>query len=159
MRRSSWIACVALVASIANPAAAAEPQADVPDDARGAVATVDRFFDALAAGDIERAAVELAPELIVLESGGAERSSAEYLGGHAKNDAEFLKTAELKPGPRTARVSGDLAWVASEGELVVQRDGGPLSIASAETMVLKSTPAGWKIVHIHWSSRVNDPAP
>jgi len=28
--------------------------------------------------------------------------------------------------------------------------------ASTETMVLRSTSAGWKIVHIHWSSRAKD---
>lgn len=139
---------------LANPAAAVEPQIDVPEEASAAVATVDRFSAALSAGDIERAAAELHPQVIILESGGAERSAAEYLGGHAKSDAVFLKTAEHKPGRRTARASGDLVWVASESELVVQRDGKPVTIASTETMVLQSTADGWKIVHIHWSSHV-----
>jgi ketosteroid isomerase-like protein len=135
-------------------AAAEPPQIDVPDSAQAAAATVDRFFDALSAGDIEQAGAALDPEVIILESGGAEHSAAEYLGGHAKEDAEFLKTAQQNLGRRTARVSGDLAWVASESELQVQQDGKPMTIASTETMVLRLTGAGWKIVHIHWSSRV-----
>jgi len=53
---------------------------------------------------------------------------------------------------RTARVGGDVAWVASESELRVEKDGKATSVASAETMVLRSTASGWKIVHIHWSS-------
>ena len=142
---------------LANPAAAGEPQVDVPDEARPAVATVDRFFAALTAGDIGRAGTELDPQVIILESGGAEYSAAEYLGGHAKGDAEFLKTAHHMLGRRTARVSGKLAWVASESELHVQKDGKPAVIVSAETMVLRSTDTGWKIVHIHWSSRVRKP--
>jgi ketosteroid isomerase-like protein len=130
------------------------PQIDVPETAQAAAATVDRFFDALSAGDIEQAGAELDPQVIILESGGAEHSAAEYLGGHARDDAEFLKAAQQNLGRRTARVSGDLAWIASESELHVQQDGKPVTILSTETMVLRSTDAGWKIVHIHWSSRV-----
>ena len=126
---------------------------DVPDVAKGAAATVDRFFAALSAGDLEKAGAELDPSVIILESGGAEHSAAEYLGGHAKHDAEFLGGAHHVPGRRIARVSGELAWVASESELHVQDDGKPVTIASAETMVLRSNGAGWKIVHIHWSSQ------
>ena len=142
---------------LANPAAAAEPQIDVPAEARAAAATVDRFFAALTAGDIERAGTELDPQVIILESGGGEYSAAEYLGGHAKGDAEFLKTAHHVLARRTARVDGKLAWVASESELHVQKDGKPAVIVSAETMVLRSTDTVWKIVHIHWSSRVRKP--
>jgi ketosteroid isomerase-like protein len=141
--------------SIFPGVATAEPlHIDVPDSAQAAAATVDRFFDALSAGDIEHAGAELDPQVIILESGGAEHSAAEYLGGHAKEDAEFLKTAQQHLGRRIARVSGDLAWIASESELHVQQDGKPVTIASTETMVLRSTNDGWKIVHIHWSSRV-----
>lgn len=129
------------------------PQLDVPDAAQAAVATVDRFLAALSAGDLGRAGAELDPEIVILESGGAEHSAAEYLGGHAKHDAEFLKTAQQTLVRRTARVSGDLAWVASETGLQVQQDAKPVTIASTETMVLRSTQTGWKIVHIHWSSR------
>ena len=135
--------------------ARADPELiDVPDAAKGAAATVDRFFAALSAGDLEKAGAELDPGVVILESGGAEHSAAEYLGGHAKHDAEFLRDAHHVPGRRTARVSGELAWVASESELQVQEDGKPMTIASTETMVLQSNQAGWKIVHIHWSSQV-----
>lgn len=137
----------------ANPAAAAAPPVDVPGEARAAVATVDRFFAALSAGDLTAARAELDPQVIILESGSGEYSAAEYIGGHAKHDAEFLKAAHHQPGRRTARVSGDLAWVASESEMHVKKDGKPTVTLSAETMVLRSTAAGWKIVHVHWSSR------
>jgi len=130
------------------------PQLDVPEAAQAAVATVDGFAAALAAGNLEQAGAELDPQVIILEGGGAEHSAAEYLGGHAKSDAKFLKTAQQRLLRRTARVNGDLAWVASESDLHVQQDGRPVTIASAETMLLRSTDAGWKIVHIHWSSRV-----
>ncbi len=148
---STMILAVFLLPGLAR--ADAQP-IDVPDGAKAAVATVDRFFAALSAGDLEKAGKELDPGVIILESGGAEHSAAEYLEGHAKHDAEFLRDAQQIPGRRIARVSGELAWVASESELHVQDDGKQVSIASAETMVLRSDGAGWKIVHIHWSSHV-----
>jgi ketosteroid isomerase-like protein len=156
MKKSTAGVFAALVL-LANSAAAEDRQADVPGSARAAVATVDRFLAALSAGEIDKAAAELDPQVIILESGGAERSAAEYLGGHAKSDAEFLKKAEHKPGHRTARASGDFAWVASDNDMVIQQDGRPVTIASAETMVLRRTGSGWKIVHIHWSSRARKP--
>jgi ketosteroid isomerase-like protein len=139
---------------LSGPAAAEGQPIDVPDAAKAAAATVDRFFAALSAGDLDRAGAELDSDVIILESGGAERSAAEYLGGHAISDAQFLKTAEPKPGHRTARASGDLAWVASDNDLIIQQDDKPMTIATAETMVLRSRDGAWKIVHIHWSSRV-----
>lgn len=131
----------------------AQAETDVPPEAATAVAAVERFSNALATGDLEKAGAELAADVIILESGGAERSAAEYLGGHGKHDAEFLKDTHRKLLRRTARRDGNLVWVASESEIHSHRDGKPLVIVSTETMVLHSTDAGWKIVHIHWSSR------
>lgn len=156
MIRYSLLMLIFLLA-LPGPARGGEPQIDVPDTAKAAAATVDRFFASLSAGDLERAGAELDADVIILESGGAERSAAEYLGGHAKGDAAFLKGAHHSLTHRTARVSGTLGWVASESELHVQKDGKPAVIASTETMVLRSSGTGWKIVHIHWSSHVKKP--
>ncbi len=140
-----------------HQAANAETAAiDVPEETQAAVATVDGFFTALSSGDLERAANALDPDVVILESGSAEHSAAEYLGQHAKADAEFLKGARQVLTRRTARLAGDFAWVATESELAAQDDGEPVAVASTETMVLRSTSAGWKIVHIHWSSRTKN---
>lgn len=154
-----FVALTIAATSLLGGAALAEtpPSDDVPEAAEAAAATVDRFFAALSAGDLDRAGAELDPDVIILESGSAERSAAEYLGGHAKGDATFLKGARHTLTHRTAGASGGLAWVASESELHVQKDGKPTIILSTETMVLRSGSAGWKIVHIHWSSRVKKP--
>ena len=126
---------------------------DVPAAAHAAVAAVDAFGAALAKSDFTAVEAALAPEVIVLEGGGAERSRSEYLGHHAKSDAVFLATAHVMLTRRTARVDGNSAWVASESEMHIQQDGKPATILSTETMVLKDSADGWKIVHIHWSSR------
>lgn len=101
------------------------PDIDVPDTANAAAAVVDRFFSALSSGDLAQAGAQLDPDVIILESGGAEHSAAEYLGGHAKGDAQFLKGAHPVLNRRTARATGEVAWVASESELHVEKDGKP----------------------------------
>lgn len=118
-----------------------------------AVKVVEAFSTALQAADLGRAGALLAEDVLILESGGAERSKEEYLGGHAGHDAEFLKTAQIQLVHRIARREGGLAWVGTESELHASKDGKPMALLSTETMVLKNTPNGWRIVHIHWSSR------
>lgn len=133
--------------------AAVTSAAFVSDSAKPAVAVVDAFSAALKAKDMARVGQLLADDVLVLESGGAERSREEYLGHHAISDAAFLAGAHSQLKHRTARVDGDIAWVGSESELHAEKDGKPLTLLSTETMVLKRTGSDWRITHIHWSSR------
>lgn len=135
-----------------QPAATA-PQLDVPAAAQPVVAVVERFGQALAAGDLKAVETLLDADVLILETGGAERSRAEYLAHHAISDAQFLKGTHSQLNRRRARIAGDLAWVGSESELHASKDGKPLTLLSTETMVLKQTGADWRIIHIHWSSR------
>lgn len=132
---------------------ATSAQLTVSPEATDAVAALERFSTALSAGNLDAAGAELDPSVLILESGGAERSRDEYLGGHAKSDAAFLKAAHVTLKRRSATAAGDLAWVGSESEIHASKDGKPLAIASTETAILQKTAGGWKIVHLHWSSR------
>ncbi|MEZ0470046.1 YybH family protein [Luteimonas salinilitoris] len=136
-----------------HPAAADQPQMDVPAETETAVAVAERFSDALSKGDLKTVEELLAPDVLILESGGAERSREEYLGHHAISDAKFLKGTHRQLLRRRARTAGDLVWIGSESELHAEKDGKPLVLLSTETMVLRQTPDGWRIAHIHWSSR------
>lgn len=135
------------------PAAAAIPPQVTSDETRPAVAVVEQFSTALKVGDLARAGELLADDVLILESGGAEHTRGEYLGGHALFDAAFLKDAKIDVKRRSTHVEGSFAWVGTESELLASKDGQPLALLSTETMVLKQTAAGWRIVHIHWSSR------
>lgn len=117
------------------------------------VAVVDRFFRALAAGDSTSAQMLLDPNVLIFESGGAERSRAEYASHHLGSDAAFLQSAKHRLLSRTGDALGDMAWVASEARLSSSTGAKPIDIVSTETMVLRKTTDGWRIVHIHWSSR------
>ena len=117
------------------------------------VAVVEQFGAALAKGDLAAAESLLDPQVLILESGGAEQSRAEYMGHHAGADAKFLRAATIHPGRRRVGVEGGLAWVGSESELHAREDGKPITLLSTETMVLRRHDGAWRIVHIHWSSR------
>lgn len=136
-----------------HPATAAAANVDVPAAATAAVAVVERFNTALSSEDLATVGSLLAPDVLILESGGAEHSREEYLGHHAISDAAFLKDAHRQLLRRRARAAGEFAWVGTESELHAQKNGKPLTVQSAETMVLKQTADGWRIVHIHWSSQ------
>ena len=56
----------------------------IPAAAQAAVDIVDAFGMALASGDLKQVETLLEPTAVILESGGAERSRAEYMGHHAK---------------------------------------------------------------------------
>lgn len=144
-------------------APAATPAGAISDQAKPAVAVVEQFSKALQAADFARVRELLADDVLILESGGAERSREEYLGHHAISDAAFLKVAHMQIKRRTARAEGPLVWVGTESELHATKDGKPLTLLSTETMILRKTGADWRIVHIHWSSRpkksATSPAP
>jgi ketosteroid isomerase-like protein len=133
-------------------AAAHASSLDVSPDATPATVVLDHFSAALKKGDMDTVKAILDPGVLILESGYAERSRDEYLGHHAASDAEFLGPAEIVVIRRSARRSGDLAWVGTESEIRTRKDDKPLTLISTETVVLKRVGEDWHIVHIHWSS-------
>jgi len=139
------------------PAGTASPEMASPTTptATEPTAVVEQFQKAVSSGDTDAAAALLDPAVKIFESGGIERSKAEYASHHLASDAAFLKTATVALQSRTGDAVGDLAWVGSESRVTARAKGKPVDLISTETMVLKKTPQGWRIVHIHWSSRPN----
>lgn len=124
----------------------------LPVSARGAAATVDAFHAALDRGDTRTAASLLATDALIFESGGAERSKAEYAAHHLPADAEFSRAVSSIVTRRAGSSSGGMAWIASEGRTTGTYKGKALDLVTTETMVLRRTGSAWKITHIHWSS-------
>lgn len=131
--------------------ATAQPGA-LPASLRGAAATVDSFHAALHRGDTRAAAALLADDALIFESGGVERTKAEYSAHHLPADAEFSRLVSSVVTRRTGNSAGNLAWIASEGRTTGTYDGKALDLTTTETMLLRRTNSGWRIVHIHWSS-------
>lgn len=139
------------------PAVAPEASRWVDPQLQAALAVVDQFGAALARGDLKTVERLLDPAVLILESGGAERSRTEYMGHHAIADAAFLAGARIVQGKRVARIDGTTAWVGSESELHATKNGVPQTLLSTETMILNKQGGDWRIVHIHWSSRPKQP--
>jgi len=128
-------------------------EGDAPAGSEGPAGVVDHFGRALAQGDLVTVKALLAPDVLVLESGGAEQDRDEYMKHHALADAAFLRDAKIHPGRRRVHAEGNLAWVATESELHARDHGKPVTLQSTETMVLRRDAGAWHIVHIHWSSQ------
>jgi len=141
--------------STAHPNDAHQPAAvtnTVAVPARPAAAVVDSFHAALRRGDTKGALGALADNALIFESGGAERSKAEYATHHVGADAAFAQAVPGKRTRRTGEAAGNVAWIATEGRTRGSYKGRSIDEVSTETMVLRRAGKGWKIVHIHWSS-------
>lgn len=125
----------------------------VNDAAAPAVAVVDAFHVALGSGDPEAVLSLLTEDIIVLEEGGAERSRQEYAGHHLPADMTFAAATTTEVTRRAAWVEGEVAWVLTEGRTTGAFNGRPVDRLTAETMILHRDGDGWRIRHIHWSSR------
>ena len=136
-----------------DPAPASQVQGAVQAEAVEAAAVVDAFHAALEAGDTAGALTMLAEDVMVLEEGGAERSREEYASHHLGADAAFAAAVEAVMSRRAGWADGDVAWITSEGRTTGTFNGRAVDRLTAETMVLKRGADGWRIRHIHWSSR------
>lgn len=151
--RIAMVTTVLAALLCSNTLLAYDPKPAIPAGADAAVAVVDDFGAALATADFTRITALLAPDVLILESGGAERSREQYLSHHAGADAAFLQGARVQQTSRRVRKNGNLAWVGTESEVRKVDQGKPINLRSTETMVLERKAGSWKIVHIHWSSR------
>lgn len=125
----------------------------VAAEAAGAAAAVDAFHAALKQGDTDAALTLLDPEVMIFEEGGAERSREEYASHHLGADAAFAAATEATVARRAGRADGDVAWITSEGRTSGQFNGRAVDRLTVETMALRRHADGWRIHHIHWSSR------
>lgn len=135
-----------LAAALAASGLAAEQPAKTPAE------TVAAFHAALARNDQEGALALLAPEVIVFESGGAEMSRDEYRAQHLGADAEFSKSTTREVVDQKTGEAGEAAWVLTRTRTSGSFRGRSVRAEGVETMLLRRSPEGWRIVHIHWSS-------
>jgi len=114
--------------------------------------TVQAFRDALHAGEGENAVALLAPEVVIFEAGGAEMSRDEYAEAHLPGDLEFSRAVRSELVDRQSAGIADAAWVLSRYRTRGEFRGKPIDSEETETIILRQTKDGWRIVHIHWSS-------
>jgi ketosteroid isomerase-like protein len=125
-------------------------------DSAAIVGTIERFHEALAAGDSLAALALLSKDVVVLEAGGFE-TAAEFRRHHLAADIKFAQSAKIERRVRSLRRRGDVAWVATTSTSTRTVDEREMLSAGAELAVLVRTPPGWRISAIHWSSRARRP--
>ena len=138
----------ALAAGTAAPAVP-EKSAVIDDATR----TADAFHDALVKGDRQAAQALLHDQVQIYEQGWVERSKAEYASHHLESDAAFSAATTRTQTARSSMILRDLAYVTSEGKVAGTFKGKAINSITLETMALRREQSGWRIVHIHWSSR------
>lgn len=138
-----------------GPIAHGAAPAILAPSARGAAATVDAFHAALHRGDARAAAALLDDDALIFESGGVERTKAEYVALHLPADAAFSQVVKSVVTRRSGGSNGVLAWIASEGRTTGTYKGKALDLLTTETMILRRAGGAWKITHVHWSSGAN----
>lgn len=123
------------------------------DDHDSPSRTVASFHEALAGGDREAALRLLDPKVTIFESGGAELSRDEYASHHLGSDMEFSAATTRRVVGRTVEEAHDAAWVLTRSETSGTFREKEIDILGTESVLLTRGEHGWRIVHIHWSSR------
>ena len=124
-----------------------------PNSVSAPVATVDAFEAAIVRGDEAAAKALLAPDVLIYESGGQETSRDQYAAYHMKGDMAFLAGSKREVLSRASGGDEQHAWVTTRSRITGRHKEKDVEILSTESMMLKNTSEGWRIAHIHWSSR------
>jgi ketosteroid isomerase-like protein len=133
----------AVMASVASDSTAFDAAAEA----------VDAFHAALVAGDRDAALALLGEDIQIFEQGWVERSKAEYAAHHLASDIAFSATVASTQTARSGTVAGEMAYVSTEARMTGKFKGKDIDSISLETVVLRRIGGGWRVAHIHWSSR------
>lgn len=123
------------------------------DDHDSPSRTVASFHQALAGADQEAVLRLLDPAVTIFESGGAELSRDEYASHHLGADMKFSAATTRRIVGQTEGEAHDAAWVLTRSETSGIFREKEIDILGTESVLLRRGEHGWRIVHIHWSSR------
>ena len=116
------------------------------------VQVVANFHAALTAQEKEKALELLLPDAVIYESGGAE-TVEEYGSHHLLGDMAFSAATQREILEQTKQVVDNVAWVMTRSRTTGSYKDREIDSTGVETVVLHHVKAGWRIAHIHWSSR------
>ena len=131
----------------------AEAQVVADETTRGEVrSVVESYARALASGD-SLAALALLHEEVVIYEGGHAETREEYRSGHLRSDIAFASAVKRTVTADDVLLLGGAALYTSEYTAAGRFRDRDIDSHGTETMLLVRTADGWKIRHIHWSSR------
>ena len=139
-----------LVVTVIGGSSITRPSSHVADDSAAVASVVDDFHAALSRGDSAKALSLLAPDAVILESGGVE-SRSEYRSHHLPEDIKFAKLVASKRQILQVSVEGSSAWTVGTSTTKGTFTGRVIDSIGAESMVFQKPASGWRIRSIHWS--------
>jgi ketosteroid isomerase-like protein len=135
------------------PAQARPPAVRIAPGAEQPVMVVNSYMDALAKGQLDAARNFMAPGALVIADGKVLGDRDAYFANQARSDAAQLQGAQRELLGRDAKAGPAIGWVITEKLLRTNAGGKPAGQFVTETVMLAKTAEGWKIIHIHRSSR------
>lgn len=118
-----------------------------------AVQTADSLYTGLKLGDTELVRTILDPAVLIFESGGVESSLEEYASHHMGVDMTFMANMSREIISRKVMEQDEICVIATRTRLFGTYHDKEIDITSDETLVLERKEQGWRVTHIHWSSR------
>ncbi len=118
-----------------------------------AVQTADSLYTGLKLGDTELVRTILDPAVLIFESGGMESSLEEYASHHMGADMTFMANMSREIISRKVLKQDEICVIATQARLFGTYHDKEIDITSDETLVLERKEQGWRVTHIHWSSR------
>lgn len=116
-----------------------------------AAKVVQQFHQALKSKDDKAVLSLLSEDVLIYESGQAERSATEYAGGHMHADMNYLDTISSELIEHQVNVNGDIAISTSRSKNTKEVAGRQTEKNTSETIVVTKINGKWLITHIHWS--------
>ena len=116
------------------------------------VQVVADFHAALTAQDKDKALALLLPTASIYESGGAE-TVTEYASHHVMGDMAFSATVGREIVEQSKQMVGDVAWIMTRYRNTGTYKDKTIDSITVETAVLHHVKEGWRIAHLHWSTR------
>jgi ketosteroid isomerase-like protein len=113
------------------------------------------------ARSVEKLAEIVDPELLVLEGVHKNVGWPDYRDNHIGPEMkEWREFKAQDPRILEVEVHGDLAYAVQEATFtIVMADATTVTLAGAETFVLRKGASGWRIKHVHFSGKKKGPAP
>lgn len=122
------------------------------------VAVVDAYHAAMEARSVEKLAAVFDPGLVVLEGTHENTGWPDYRDNHIGPEMKEWSAFKILETRITDWVDGgELAYVVTQSRYRITSKGKPVTIAAAETLVLRLTAGQWRIRHVHSSGKKVDP--
>jgi uncharacterized membrane protein/ketosteroid isomerase-like protein len=90
--------------------------------------------------------------VMVLESGHAQKSRQEYEDSHMLSDMAYLKAMDLETTNRSVSIDGDLAWVTSTTRMKGEFKDRQIDTETKELLIMRNQEGVWRITHIYWEN-------